>query len=161
MKSSSDPFTEGNSDHFCSLYQGESKGSRSRCWLSTCSVSLNDSSETSSSLPMPKWWWICTAGVCSYRSLAALCKGEKVLAHGYGLAHRKDGRALSLPLDCTPQKIVPLILCLKGIWLVEVCKSVHCSFMWLAWYVSPSPALWKTFFFKSCHSPILYRKILV
>lgn len=58
-------------------------------------------------------------------------KGEKVLAHGYGLAHRKDGRAVSPPLYCTPQKIIPLILCLKGIWQVEVCKSVHCSFMWL------------------------------
>lgn len=113
------------------------------------------------SLPMLKCWWICTAGACSYHSLSAMCKGEKVLAHGYGLPQRKDGRVVSPSLYCTPQKLIPLILGLKGIWQVEVCRTEHCSFMWLTWHVSPSQALWKSSFFKTCHSPILYRKMLV
>jgi len=58
-----------------------------------------------------------------------------VLIRGYG-TERKDGRAASSSLSCTPHKLIPLVWCLKGNWLVEVYKTVCRSSMCLAWYVA-------------------------
>lgn len=53
---------------------------------------------------------------------------------------RKDDRAALYSLSCTPHKLIPVALCLKGKWLVEACKTVHCSPTCLTWYVDLSQA---------------------